>query len=585
MAVRADGADHPWHRVAARRGGIGADHPALPSGLSDAVVVELARRGKLLAGEPYFTPGVPIVVDRKGAGDARPGDLALVSGRRGRAHVQRLLGSAKRIENVLEALLVESGARQSFEPHDPPEPTLDGRVDLRDELSFTIDPETAKDFDDALTLKPDRAYVHIADVSYFVPAGSLLDRGASERAFSTYVPGLVAPMLPPELSEDVCSLRPHQDRLCVTVEVPLAEGEASFYRSVIRSRARLTYGQAERMLGGREQAESDLLEALRRAEELTSSLRERRFARGALRIESPEIAFDFDGRGGVARAWREREPHAHMLVEELMILANERVASLLAGRRREALFRVHERPEPQAVELLLAKLVDLGVPTPPTPEAESMSAAEAARVAAEASERVTDYVGQSGRGREAFPSLVLRSLKQARYDPRNLGHSGLASQAYCHFTSPIRRYPDLVVHRALLAELDLSADLVPPELGELAEHTSGREREAADLEYRADDICLAWLLDSVLYERGWDDPFEGEIIGAIGSGLFIRFDDVFEGFLPARRLEGDYFELNDLGTALVGRRGGRTFRLGDSLQVRVEGIDKPAGKVELAPAG
>ena len=198
---------------------------------------------------------MPIVVDRKGAGEARPGDLAVVSGRRGRARVQRVLGSGKRIENVLEALLVDRGARQSFEPHGAPAPSLESRVDLRDELSFTIDPETARDFDDALTLKPDRAYVHIADVSYFVPAGTPLDHGAAERAFSTYVPGRVAPMLPPDLSEDLCSLRPHEDRLCVTVEIPLEGGEPSFYRSVIRSRERFTYGRAEAILAARESAE------------------------------------------------------------------------------------------------------------------------------------------------------------------------------------------------------------------------------------------------------------------------------------------------------------------------------------------
>jgi ribonuclease R len=265
-----------------------------------------------------------------------------------------------------------------------------------------------------------------------------------------------------------------------------------------------------------------------------------------------------------------------------MILANEQVAELLSSRRREALYRVHERPEPQAVELLLSKLADLKVPTPPAPEA--LSPADAARIAAEASELITEYVTKAGRGREAFPALVLRSLKQARYDPRNLGHSGLASPAYCHFTSPIRRYPDLVVHRALLRELGVSDEPVAEDLGDLAAHTSAREREAADTEYRADDICLAWLLDAELFERGWDEPFEGEIIGLIGSGLFARFGDVFEGFVPARRLAGDYFELNDLGTALVGRRGGGTFRLGDPIEVRVESIDKPAGKVELAPA-
>jgi ribonuclease R len=195
-----------------------------------------------------------------------------------------------------------------------------------------------------------------------------------------------------------------------------------------------------------------------------------------------------------------------------------------------------------------------------------------------------DYVSRSGRGQEAFPALVLRSLKQARYHPENLGHAGLASPAYCHFTSPIRRYPDLVVHRTLLRELGLGDEPPAGDLDGLAEHTSSREREAAQVEYLADELCLAWLLDATLFERGWDDPFEGEIIGAIGSGLFVRFGDVFEGYLPARRLSGDYFELNQLGTALVGRRGGRTYRLGDSIDVRVEKIEKAEGKVELSHA-
>ena len=527
-------------------------------------------------------PGTPLVLDRKGIGDASPGDLAVVRKGRGRARVERVLGPASSIEVVLEGLLVEEGELRGFEPYDPPAIDPEGRVDLRDRLAFTIDPDTAKDFDDALTVEEDRAFVHIADVSWFVQAGTPLDRGAADRAFSVYVAGLVSPMLPPELSEELCSLRPNVDRLCVTVEFPLDGGEPTFYRSVIRSAARLSYGQAEAILAGRERAETELTEALKRAEAVSSDLRERRFARGALRVDSPEVEFEFDGRGGVARAWRAEEAHSHMLVEELMILANEKVASLLAGRRREALFRVHEQPEPQAVQLLIAKLADLKVPTPPTPD--DLSPADAAELAAQASELVTDYAAKSGRGREAFPALVLRALKQARYNPRNLGHSGLASSAYCHFTSPIRRYPDLVVHRALLRELDISGDPVPPDLGELADHTSERERAAADVEYRADDICLAWLLDAELYERGWDEPFEGEIIGVIGSGLFARFGEVFEGFLPARRLAGDYFELNDLATALVGRRGGGTFRLGDPIEVRVESIDKPAGKVELAPA-
>ena len=143
---------------------------------------------------------------------------------------------------------------------------------------------------------------------------------------------------------------------------------------------------------------------------------------------------------------------------------------------------------------------------------------------------------QSGRGAEAFPSLVLRALKQARYDPQNLGHSGLASPAYCHFTSPIRRYPDLVVHRTLLRELGAADEPLPAELDELAEHTSERERRIAAVEHRADDICLAWLLERELFDRGWETVFEGEIIGVIGSGIFVRFGEVFEGYVPVRRL-------------------------------------------------
>jgi ribonuclease R len=551
--------------------------------VSGQLVVELARRGKLLVGEPYFTPGTPLVLERRGSGEGGPGDLALVRTGRGRARLERVLGRADRIETVLEALLVEAGELAGFEPYDPPAFSTESRVDLRDELAFTIDPETAKDFDDALTLHDDCVLVHIADVSWFVPAGSPLDRGAARRDFSVYVPGLVSPMLPPQLSDDLCSLRPDVDRLCVTVEVELATGEARFYRSVIRSRARLTYAQAEAILAGRERAEPELTQALRRAEEVTAGLRERRFARGALRIESTEVAFRFDGEGGVADAWRESEPKAHVLVEELMILANEAVAGLLAGRRREALYRVHERPEPQAVSLLLAKLTDLGVPTPPAPE--RLTPADAAAVAAAASERVTAYAAQSGRGRSAFPALVLQSLKQARYDPANLGHSGLASTAYCHFTSPIRRYPDLICHRALLRELGVTDEPLPGELSELAEHASMRERAAAEHEYLADEICLAWLLDRRLFELGWETAFEGEVTGLIASGLFVRFGDVFEGFLPARRLPGDYFELNELGTALVGRRGGRTHRLGDAIEVRVADIRRNEGKVELEPAG
>jgi ribonuclease R len=554
----------------------------------ETLVAELARRGKLLVGEPFFEGGVPVTVDRKGSGDASVGDLAVLRLGRGRARVERVLGKPEDVGAVLEGLLWQEGVRRPHAPVPAPPGELEpDRTDLRELLAFTIDPDEAKDFDDALSFRQEgdgiRAWVHIADVSAYVPAGSPLDRDAAERAFSTYVPGRVEPMLPEELSADLCSLRPHQDRRCVTVEVlfdsKLAAGEPLFYRSMIRSRERLTYSQAQAILSGTERVSEDVAEALRLAERVATELRRLRYARGALRIEAGDTVFAFDGEGGVENAWIEAEPLAHALVEEMMIFANEAVAGLLGGRRREALYRVHERPEPQSVELLIAKLADLEVPTPPTPE--QLTPAEAAKLAARASERVAEYTEQSGRGAEAFPALVLRALKQARYDPRNLGHSGLASRAYCHFTSPIRRYPDVVVHRALLRELGAADDPLPDDLETAADWTSLREREITAIEYKADEICLAWLLERRLFEQGWDAEFEGEIVGAIGSGIFVRFDTVFEGYVPARKLPGDYFELNPLATALVGRRSGFAYRLGDAIRVRVDRIEKPSGRVSL----
>ena len=539
-------------------------------------------------GEPFFEGGVPVTVDRKGSGDVSVGDLVVLRLGRGRAKVETALGRPGDVGAVLEGLLWHEGVRRPHAPVPPPPEGLEpDRTDLRELFAFTIDPDEAKDFDDALSFRREgdgiRAWVHIADVSAFVPAGSPLDRDAAERAFSSYVPGRVEPMLPEQLSADLCSLRPHQDRRCVTVEVPfdadVEPGEPLFYRSVIRSRERLTYSHAQAILAGVERAPDETTEALHLAERVATELRRRRYARGALRIEAGEVAFAFDGEGGVDRAWIEAEPLAHSLVEEMMILANEAVAGLLGGRKREALYRVHEQPDPQSVELLLAKLAELEVPTPPVPE--HLTPGEAAKLAARVSERVAEYTEQSGRGAEAFPSLVLRALKQARYDPRNLGHSGLASRAYCHFTSPIRRYPDLVIHRALLRELGVSDDPLPEDLETAADWTSVRERELSSVEYTADEICLAWLLERRLFEQGWDAEFEGEIVGAIGSGIFVRFDAVFEGYVPARKLPGDYFELNPLATALVGRRGGFAYRLGDGIRVRVDRIEKPSGKVSL----
>ena len=278
-----------------------------------------------------------------------------------------------------------------------------------------------------------------------------------------------------------------------------------------------------------------------------------------------------------------------------MIAANEAVARLLEQRGVPCLFRVHERPEPERVERLADQLASLEVPTPPLPE--HMSSTQAAQLVGAISRRVDEHVRRTGRGRMALSSLVLRSLKQAYYSPKNLGHAGLHSKSYCHFTSPIRRYPDLVCHRALLSAV--GAGESAPRAGEMVElgaWTSDRERDAMIIERDADDIARAFALERTLYEGGFEQGFEGEVVGLIAAGAFIAFprsSALYEGMLPVRRLRlsqddggshGDWWELNELGTILQGERAGSTLRLGDPIDVRVSSVDPIRGRSDLIPA-
>jgi ribonuclease R len=269
-----------------------------------------------------------------------------------------------------------------------------------------------------------------------------------------------------------------------------------------------------------------------------------------------------------------------------MIAANEEVAGFIERHRIPALYRVHERPDGTAAERLVEQLASLGVPTPATPRG-LMTSPQAAETVGEASQLLEEWLGRHTRGRRALTSLVLRSLKQAYYDPRNLGHAGLASPRYCHFTSPIRRYPDLICHRALLSGLD--GDLPAPEPAWVAgagPWTSAREREAMTIERRADDIACCFLLERRLFEgEAYETVFEGEVVGLAGVGAFVAFGErqEFDGLLPVRRLGGDWWELNEEATMLVGTRSGERIRLGDPIAVRVGQIDAPRGRVSLLP--
>jgi len=468
------------------------------------------------------------------------------------------------------------------------------RRDLTALATFTVDPATARDFDDAVSAQREgdamRLWIHIADVAAHVPPGSPLDREARQRANSTYAPGAVEPMLPHALSSEACSLAPGVERLAVTAEIELdGAGRprgASFYRSRIRSDARLDYDRLDLIFAGRAQPPSEIAEPLAAARAAAAALGERRGAT-SLDVESFEPEFHFDGGGKVTGARGVAQTEAHRLIERLMILANEQVAQLLERKRVPAIYRVHAQPDPASVERLLAQLGELGIPTPPlrgTP-----APREAAELAAEASRLVTREARRRGHGRAAYTSLVLRSLKQAAYSERNSGHAGLGSPAYCHFTSPIRRYPDLIAHRALLAALG-EGEPAPSaaEARQAAAHCSERERDSMRVEHRADDICAAFLLERELRERGLEVEFEGEVAGLIGAGAFVAFGgelgDVYEGFLPARTIGGaERFDLDSSETALVGADSKRKLRLGDPISVRVSGVEAARGRTDLQP--
>jgi ribonuclease R len=387
----------------------------------------------------------------------------------------------------------------------------------------------------------------------------------------------------------------------------------------------LDYEQVDRVFAGRERAQDPWGAVLAIAREASAALGGARMQAGGLVIDSREPEVVFDEAGNVREMGMRAQTESHRLIEHLMIAANEAVARHLAERGVPCLYRVHERPEPARVLALIEQLASLGVPTPAV--GDTISPSQAAELMGEVSRRVERHVqgalkragasvggesassaskraeGTSGRGRVgpwggrlALSSLVLRSLRQAYYSPKNSGHAGLGSACYCHFTSPIRRYPDLVCHRALVSTI--GGEERPPRAGELAElgeWTSEREREAMKIERDGDDLARCFALEQALYEDGWEQTFVGEVTGLISAGAFVAFgageEPTYEGMLPVRRMrsggEGprDWWELNEQETILRGERSGMTLRLGDPIEVRVARVDTVRGRVDLVPAG
>ena len=454
---------------------------------------------------------------------------------------------------------------------------LNGRADMREHLVFTIDPEDARDHDDALSIRAHghgryAVGIHIADVSHYVAVGSSLDAEAEARGTSCYLPGGVVPMLPEKLSSDLCSLRPDRDRLALSVIADLdTQGVlhgCRFEETMIRSRHRLHYGEVQEALEGKRQLPTSLMHALEHMRALARALRRKRLGSGALDLDVPETKAWVDEQGEPVRIERRAHLESHELIEEFMLLANRCVGG--DGQRRKAgmLYRVHEPPQASKLAELDTMLGVLGLPRIGHPH-------EPARALQSLLAAPLDPAH-----RRLLHRLVLRSLTKARYLERDLGHFGLATREYCHFTSPIRRYPDLHNHRRVREWIRgrKSAAWDPVALEALAARCSATEQNAADAEREAVKVKCLRHLATRLGERA-----SGIITGFVPRGFFVELDDVpAEGFVRIGEYLDDHFVLEPSGVRMSGRRTRKRFTMGDAVAVIVARVDVPARECDLA---
>jgi len=462
-----------------------------------------------------------------------------------------------------------------------PDTVLDGRLDLRQKTTLTIDPEDAKDFDDALSCEvlPNgllRLGVHIADVSHYVREGTALDREAYERGTSVYMVNEVIPMLPERLSNDLCSLRPQEDRLTFSVLLDVhPDGkveEYRFARSVIRSKRRFAYEEVQHILDAGKGEHAEVLQQLDR---LAKALYRRRRKNGSIDFESVETKFTFDEQGLPDRIIKKVRLDAHRLVEECMLLANRTVAQHVAGMKtggdpRPFLYRVHDVPDPDKLRDLANFVRQFGF---------SLDAKEG--VSSHELQKLLDKV-KGTEVEDVINEVALRSMAKAIYAEKNIGHYGLAFRHYTHFTSPIRRYPDLVVHR-LLDEYARQVEAgrlaaLRAALPGIARQSSERERIAAEAERTSVKVMQIEYM-----KRHIGDEFAGVISGVTDFGLFVELHEILiDGLIRMRDLEDDYYLFDEKQYALRGRSKGRVYRLGDRVRVQVMAVDPERRSIELA---
>jgi ribonuclease R len=564
---------------------------------------EIDGHGYLVPMDPRIAPVIPLNrgLDRPEKGKIIAAEISRYGSATSppQAELLKIIGNPDDPEAQVQSVVFRYGLSTSFPAEVHREITESSfaisadevaeRTDLRDLPIVTIDGELARDFDDAVYVRRMdngryQLYVSIADVAYYVRPNSALDQEAYNRATSVYFPDRAIPMLPEALSNGICSLNPHEDRLTKTACIEYnAQGEVvstRFFNSVIRSRERMTYTDVRRILVDRDPATIghyiEWVPQFELMEELTLLIFENRKSRGNLDFDLPEAEIILDLQGVPENIVRAERNIAHRIIEEFMIAANEAVARYLTAKELPLLYRVHEGPERESLEAVAPFLLSLGYRLPLKKDKiaplEIQNLLEAARGKPE--ERVLNRV-------------LLRSMKQALYQPENIGHFGLASACYTHFTSPIRRYPDLIVHRMLDQALrgkkltgsereELSSYLV-----EAGKHTSNRERNAMDAEREMVDLKKAqFMMDKI------GEEFGGFITSLANFGFFVELDNYFvEGLVKIASLTDDDYYYYEKEYLIKGLRHGRKFRLGDNVRVKVVRINAFRSEIDFELVG
>lgn len=558
----------------------------------------LVQRGNAYFVQPTSKKYPEIMVDRHSLGDARVGDRVAVSVSHygdekimPQGVIQADLGEDGTMEASIAAILHENAVFDFFPdevlrqadaiPQEVDPAALHGRLDLRDKLIFTIDGDDAKDFDDAVSLdRLDNGHyllgVHIADVSHYVTPGSPLDQEAYRRGTSVYYPGHVVPMLPFALSHGICSLNPDVDRLTFSALMEVdKDGRrygAKFAKSVIRSKARMTYNKVNKILAGDEALRGEyafLVETAQEMNELAHALYKRRIERGALELDIPEAQITVDENGRpVAIQYRDRG-ESEKLIEEFMLQANEAVAEYMCKRGFPTVYRVHENPDPEKLRVFAQFARPFGYRIDPSKPEDTFQFQTVLRGA------------KNDPRQRILPTLLLRSLARARYADECIGHYGLKAKFYLHFTSPIRRYPDLVAHRMLQKALTGEAFTAADEnwCEDAAAQSTTREQAADNCERDIDKLYIAAYMKQFIGEE-----FDAEVSGVQAFGVFAALENGCEGLIRIELLAGDYYQYDEQHMALVGRHTGKRFTIGTPIRVKLIAASEVTGQIDFAPA-